>query len=194
MTREISNLLLGLALGVLLFALCGPRRVVREIHHVVDTIKITELRKDTVVKWKERVKGWQKLKPETVYVSPETALVETIWRYDSPYTVYYARGGKDEASFTAIKRFTDDSGRARLIVRQEKYQLPDQWVLIGTDTGLVLKGRYVPQWNWRIGVKVVYDGQIKVKPRLGAELKYRGFRVDANTDGTRFEASVNRLF
>ena len=188
---RFRSFLWGIVIGFLLVHLfCRDASSPRPAEPVVkvETLRVPKPETVAVVKWRDRIVGWHHVKPETVIVSPETALVETLYpEGQTNYEVLYARKTGERLKLIAGKYFWDSSGLTMLTLREYAYTLPDEWVFTGTDTGLVFKGRYKvkvkPFLGAGIHMPTLSPQNWSLRPNLGVNISYKRWRLRAETDG-----------
>lgn len=120
---------------------CGRSEPEKETVYVTDTIRIEELLRDTVLYWQEKI-VWKETKPETVWVSPDTIHVDSIWgRWPESITFLFKRGTR----LRFVTLTPADSGLQNAIVKDYVYRVSNDFSIHATGDGFFVKTRR-PFW------------------------------------------------
>jgi hypothetical protein len=170
-----------IAAAFILGTRCGSGKP-REQITVTDTIRISEVATDTVLRWYERV-VWKEAKPETVYVHPDTIVPETLWgRWpEAIVALDYAKG---KLGFTSLLPTDLDEGKA--LAKQYHYDVGSSFEIRTKGEGFhVRTKRNRPTFNVGIGTELKIWGDSSsalVVPFAEASVSWRGLYLGPRLD------------
>jgi len=163
---------------------------------ITDTIQLTEILTDTVLRWQERI-VWKEVKPETVYVHPDTVIPETLWgRWPEAIVSLDYTGGK--LDFTSLLPTNLESGES--VVKQYNYKVGKTFEIRTKGKGFhVRTRRNRPSFSVGIGseLKVWGDSSSSlVVPFAEASIGWRGLFLGPRLDtrGLHVELGYQKTF
>jgi len=155
--------------------------VVLRVH---DTLKISQIVRDTVLRWYERI-IWKEVEPETVVVYADTIAPDTIWgRW--PEAIIALDYGKGRLSFTSLLPVADSEGAREGIIKDYSYKVGERFAIRAKGEGFhVRTKRSGPRFEVGVGsgVRLLGDTlQARVVPFIFASLVYRGLSLGPRLD------------
>ncbi|TKJ43014.1 hypothetical protein CEE36_05890 [candidate division TA06 bacterium B3_TA06] len=155
--------------------------VVLRVH---DTLRISQIVRDTVLRWYERI-VWKEAEPETVVVYADTIRPDTIWgRWpEAIISLDYSRG---KLSFTSLLPVPDSQGAREGIIKDYSYKVGERFAIRTKGEGFhVRTKRSGPRFEVGVGsgVRLLGDTlQARVVPFIFASLVYRGLSLGPRLD------------
>ncbi|MBN2378550.1 hypothetical protein JXM67_01945 [candidate division WOR-3 bacterium] len=149
---------------------------------ITDTIRLTEIVSDTLLRWYERV-VWKEVKPETVYVHPDTIVPETLWDGwpEAIVSLDYSKGRLD---FTSL--LPTDLGEGKALAKQYHYDIGSSFEIRTKGEGFhVRTRRNRPTFNVGIGTELKIWGDTSsalVVPFAEASVGWRGLYLGPRVD------------
>jgi len=157
--------------------------VVLRVH---DTLKISQIVSDTVLRWYEKI-VWKEVEPETVYIYADTIAPDTIWGH-WPEAIISLDYGKGKLRFTSIMP-ADTSVEVREgrgIIKDYSYKVGERFAIRTKGEGFhVRKKRSGPRFEIGVGSGVRLAGDTlsaRVVPFAHASLVYRGLSLGPRLD------------
>ncbi|MBD3285171.1 hypothetical protein GF359_02155 [candidate division WOR-3 bacterium] len=181
--RDWITLGASLVLIITAFVL-GMRCSVKPNTHITitDTIRLTAIVRDTLLRWHERV-VWKEVKPETVYVHPDTVMPETLWgRWpEAIVSLDYTKGRLD---FTSLLPTNLESGKA--LARQYHYDVGQSFEIRSKGEGFhVRTRRNRPTFNVGVGSELRLWGDstsVIVVPFAEVSVGWHGLHLGPRLD------------
>ena len=155
--------------------------VVLRVH---DTLKISQIVRDTVLRWYERI-IWTEVEPETVVVYADTIAPDTIWgRW--PEAIIALDYGKGRLSFTSLLPVADSQGAREGIIKDYSYKVGERFAIRTKGEGFhVRTKRSGPRFEVGVGSGVRLTGDTlsaSVVPFISASLVFRGLSLGTRLD------------
>jgi hypothetical protein len=169
---------------------CGAGKVPDRLVDV-DTLRIKEIVRDTVLRWYERV-IWKDVPAETVVIYKDTLKPETLWgRWpESIINLDYARGKLSFTSLLPVLVATDSLGQGRwtgsATVREYSYGVGERFSVSTKGEGFFVKSlRDVPRFAVSLGTEAHLWGDStasRIVPYAEACLTWRGASLGPRLD------------
>lgn len=170
---------------------------------VTDTLKVTEVLADTVLRWYERV-VWKEAEPETVVVYADTIDPDTVWgRWpEAIVSLDYSktRSGRGNLSFTSLAPVSDSSGERKGTLKGYSYRVGERFAVRAKGQGFFVKDvREVPHFEAGIGAEARLWGDTlssRIVPYAEASVTWRGlgFGPRLDTRGLFLTLRYSRVF
>lgn len=163
--------------------------VVLRVH---DTLRISQIVSDTVLRWYERI-VWKEAEPETVVVYADTIRPDTIWgRWpEAIISLDYSSG---KLSFTSLLPVPDSQGAREGIIKDYSYKVGERFAIRTKGEGFhVRTKRSGPRFKVGVGsgVRLLGDTlQARVVPFIFASLVYRGLSLGPRLDTKRLHLTL----
>lgn len=151
---------------------------------VHDTLWISQIVRDTVLRWYERI-VWKEVEPETVIVYADTIRPDTVWgRW--PEAIIALDYGKGRLSFTSLLPVPDSLGAREGILKDYSYRVGERFAIRTKGEGFhVRTKRSGPRFEVGVGSGVRLAGDTlsaRVVPFVHASLVYRGLSLGPRLD------------
>lgn len=163
---------------------------------ITDTLKVTQVLTDTVLRWYERV-VWKEAEPETVVVYADTIDPDTVWgRWpEAIVSLDYSRSrtGKGSLSFTSLAPVPDSeeawragSPACRAALKGYSYRVGERFAVRARGDGFFVKTlREVPHFEAGIGVEARLWADTlssRIVPYAEASVTWRGLGFGPKLD------------
>jgi hypothetical protein len=153
---------------------------------VRDTLRISQIVSDTVLRWYEKI-VWKEVEPETVVVYADTIRPDAVWGC-WPEAIIALDYGKGKLSFTSLLPVPDSQGarEGRGIIKDYSYKVGEVFAIRTKGEGFhVRKKRSGPRFEVGVGSGVRLAGDTlsaRVVPFAHASLVYRGLSLGPRLD------------